>query len=78
MSQLIPSKTCKFLGFNYNSSQMTIELPEDKKEKIQNQIEKFANKRKCVIREFAALIDVLGSCCATLKYGWVHMKTFER
>lgn len=57
---------------------MTIELPKEKKEKTEKLIEKFTKKESCIIRDFAAFIGTLGSCCPTLKYGWVHMKNFER
>lgn len=77
-SQMVPSRTYKYLGFIYDSLKMTIELPQDKRERIKNQIIKFSKLNKCSIREFAAFIGSLGSCCSALTYGWVYMKGFER
>ncbi|KMQ83085.1 reverse transcriptase and recombinase [Lasius niger] len=57
---------------------MTIELPMEKKEKISEQLHKFSTITRCSIRDFAKLVGTLGSCCAALKFGWVHMKDFER
>lgn len=77
-SQLIPSTRRKFLGFIYDSETMNIELPEEKIAQTAQKIEKFSKTKSCTIREFAGLIGTLGSSCTALKYGWVHMKIFER
>lgn len=77
-SNLIPSTRCKYLGFIYDSKKMTLELPDEKKENLKKLIEKFEKKQTCIIREFSGFIGTLGSCCPTLKYGWSHMKAFER
>lgn len=77
-SHVIPSTRRKFLGFVYDSERMDIRLPEEKVVKIANNIEKFSRISHCTIREFAGLIGTLGSSCSALKYGWVHMKNFER
>lgn len=77
-SQLIPSKRCRFLGFIYDSAEMNIALPEEKIEKTAKKISQFKEMQHCTIREFAGLVGTLGSSCTALKYGWVHMKNFER
>lgn len=77
-SKIELSTKCKFLGFNYDTVEMTIELPKEKKEKISDQLQRFSSMTHCPIREFARLIGKLGSCCAALKFGWMHMKDFER
>jgi len=77
-SQTIPSTKCRFLGFIYDSMTMSIELPKEKEKKIAEIIESFRKMSHCTIREFAGLIGILGSSCIALKYGWVHMKDFER
>lgn len=77
-SKMEPSGRCRFLGFVYDTTSMVIELPEEKKEKISEQLHKFSAITQCSIRDFARLIGTLGSCCASLKFGWVHMKDFER
>ena len=57
---------------------MSVELPKDKRLKVISQIKRFKNLKQCKIREFAAFIGTLGSCCSTLKYGRVYLRNFER
>lgn len=57
---------------------MNIRFPDEKVAKIAQKIEKFSKMSQCTIREFAGLIGTLGSSCSALKYGWVHMKHFEK
>lgn len=68
----------KFLGLIFDSQRMTIELPDNKKLKALQMIEKYSTRKRCQIREFAEFIGYLGFCCKAHKYGWVHMKDFER
>ena len=77
-SQLVPSVICKYLGFVYNSRNMTTELPQYKKRKVKLQIKKVSKLKKCSIRELATFIGTSGACCSVLRYAWVHMKEFER
>lgn len=77
-SCLIPSQTCKFLGFLYNSTNMTVSLPQNKKEKILELIKKFMSCSKCKIRDFAQFIGCLVSTCPAITYGWLYTKSFER
>ncbi|XP_011858425.1 PREDICTED: uncharacterized protein LOC105555982 [Vollenhovia emeryi] len=73
-----PSTRCRFLGFIYDTVTMSIELPEEKETKIGEQIRKISTVTQCSIRDFAKFIGSLGACCTALKFGWVHMKDFER
>lgn len=77
-SQLTPSKRCKFLGLVYDSKEMVVELPIEKKNRVTELVRKFDRIKKCKIREFAAFIGTLESCSPTLKYSRVHMRSFER
>lgn len=77
-SRMKPRTKCRFLGFDYDTITMNVELPEEKKEIIDKQLHKFSLITHCTIREFARFIGILGSCCAAIKFGWVHMKDFER
>ena len=77
-SQLIPSTVCKFLGLELDSEKMWIQLPQDKRLKIYNLVEKFRNLKRCKIREFSSFIGSLGFCCQAATYGWMYMKEFER
>lgn len=77
-SKLIPSTRCKFLGFIYDSVKMTVELPNNKRDHVLRQIENIQLSTTPKIRELAILIGSLGACCSTLKYGRVHLRSFER
>ncbi|XP_070519726.1 uncharacterized protein [Cardiocondyla obscurior] len=57
---------------------MTVELPVDKKSKIKKLLYKFKKIKRCSIRNFAKFVGSLESCCPTLKYGRVHMRSLER
>lgn len=77
-SNLIPSKSCKFLGFIINSDKMTLELPEQKKRNILKRIENISTHKVIQIRDFARFLGNLTAACPAISYGWVYTKTFER
>lgn len=77
-SQLVPQTECKFLGFIFNTSNMTIYLPEDKKLRILQKSLKMLETKRCSIRYFAEFIGLLTSACPAVNYGWVYTKLFER
>lgn len=77
-SKLSPSRHCSYLGLDFYSESMTIQLSKQKSEKCLGEICKFWLKRSCKIRDFASFIGSLGSCCQATKYGWAHLKDFER
>lgn len=77
-SVLKPSKRCRFLGFIFDTNKLTVELPQDKREKIKRWIIFFIHKKQCRIREFAIFIGLLISACPAIKYGWLYTKQFER
>lgn len=77
-SQLEPNTKQKFLGFILNTDEMKIELPFEKREKIEKILKKFKVNSVHTIREFASLIGTLTSCCLAAKYGWAHVKDLER
>lgn len=76
--KLFPSKYCRFLGFEINSHEGTISLPEDKKLKIIGLLEKVLNRPDYKIRDFAQLIGNLVAACPGVRYGWAHIKLLER
>ncbi|XP_018377926.1 PREDICTED: uncharacterized protein LOC108770722 [Trachymyrmex cornetzi] len=57
---------------------MTLELPLDKRRKVQDQVRAFKKVKNCTIKEFAQLIGLLVSCCPAIQYSWVHIKSLER
>lgn len=77
-SNLTPSQNCKYLGFYYNSSSMTLELPQEKRVKIKKLITKFRSIKLGKIREFAHFLGLLTSASPAVAYGWVYTKTLER
>lgn len=77
-SKLLPSKHCTYLGLDFYSESMTIQLPPEKAKKVLKIISTFSRKKISKVRDFASLIGSLGSCCQATKYGWAHMKDFER
>lgn len=51
-SMLIPQQRCKYLGFVYDSTSMTLRLPADKQQKLLVTLESFRVRHQCAIREF--------------------------
>lgn len=76
-SSLLPSQRCKYLGFIFDSTRMTIELSYEQKSILGN-IDLILHKRKLKIRDFAQLVGRLVSACPATKYGWLYVKHFER
>lgn len=77
-SSLLPQQECKFLGFIYNTTNLSVSLPIDKRCNIAQLVKKFISLPPCTIREFAQLIGVLTAACPAVKYGWLYTKTLER
>lgn len=77
-SSLTPSQNCKFLGFVYNTHDMTLSLPIDKRNNINQLLNKFSRLPRCTIREFAQLIGMLIAACPAIRYGFLYTKLLER
>lgn len=77
-SNLQPQKTCKFLGFLFNTEHLILSLPIDKRNNIAQLVSKFSRLPRCTIREFSQLIGVLVAACPAVKYGWLYTKILER
>lgn len=76
-SEVKPSRLCKFLGMNINSSNMTLELPMDNRLKIKQLLESFFHESKVKIQESAEPIGVLVAACPAIAYGWMYCKELE-
>lgn len=76
-SSLEPSTRCKYLGFILDSSKMTVELPQEKREKLKKLVLDLYLKKQCLIRVFAKLIGSLVASCPGLEYAKAHIKNFE-
>lgn len=77
-SNMKPQKTCKFLGFVFNTESLTISLPLEKRDNIAQLVAKFSDLPRCTIREFSQLIGVLVAACPAIRYGWLYTKILER
>lgn len=73
-----PQQCCKFLGFMFNSVDMALSLPLDKRSYILQLTQKFSQSATCKVRDLAHLIGVLTSACPAVRYGWVYTKILER
>lgn len=77
-SSLQPKQKCKFLGFCFDTVNLTISLPDEKRNKIAQIVRKFSCLPTCTIREFSQIIGVLVAACPAVKYGYLYTKTLER
>lgn len=77
-SQLTPKQKLKYLGFEYNTVEMTLQVPKNKQVKIQVLLSKFKIGHKYKIRQFSKLVGKLVSVCPAIRYSWVYTKRMER
>lgn len=77
-SSLYPKKVAKFLGFMYDTHELSMSLPLEKRNNIAQLVQKFSLLPRCTIRDFAKLIGVLVSACPAAKYGLLYTKSLER
>lgn len=75
---LQPKQQCEFLGFVFDTIDMSISLPENKRKKILQLTRKFLKLPSTTIREFSQFIGTLTAACPAVKYGWVYTKILER
>lgn len=75
---LEPSQQCVFLGFSFNSLDLTISLPREKRLKLFTMLSQFSKTSVCKIQDFARLVGTLIAACPAVNYGWAHTKLFER
>lgn len=77
-STLVPQTTCQFLGFLLNSENMSLQLPDSKRQKLLQQIISISKTRRIQIRNFARFLGSLTAACPAIAYGWLHTKALER
>ncbi|XP_036150166.1 uncharacterized protein LOC105830632 [Monomorium pharaonis] len=77
-SSLQPSQRVDFLGITYDSRKMTLELPEAKKQKILDLLEKFSSGKSVSIRQWSSFVGSINACCPAIKYGRLYTKELER
>jgi hypothetical protein len=76
-SQLVPSQTVKYLGFIFDSVNMTIELPEEKKSKIIRACDKILKEDVLKIQVLSELIGYLVASCPAVAYGPLYVRQLE-
>lgn len=77
-SQLIPSQSIEYLGFVYDSVEMSISLPERKRYSIRKEIISMISRKFCKIVEGAKLIGNLISATPAVQYSMIHTRFLER
>lgn len=77
-SNVQPQQYCRFLGFIYNSIDMTMSLPTEKRNDIVLLTQQFSTLPKRPLRDYARLIGVLVAACLAVKHGWLYTKQLER
>ncbi|XP_070527733.1 uncharacterized protein [Cardiocondyla obscurior] len=69
-SMLEPAKSCKFLGFIFDTELFAISIPSDKRSHLLELVNSTLAKKSCKIRFFASVIGSLISICPAVQYGW--------
>lgn len=77
-SNLIPQQFSKFLGFLYNTVDMTIGLPLEKQSEILKWINNILSKKSCTILYFSKFVGKIVAASPAIKYGKLYYKDFER
>lgn len=76
-SQIIPSKTVKFLGFIFNSENCTLNLPLEKQTKIKRKCAQSLFENSITLQYLAEMIGLMIAACPTLYYGLLYTKQLE-
>ena len=76
-SSFEPKQEMKFLGYLFNTVEMTIKPDQDKREKTIKFILDFLKKDSFPVRLGASLIGTLNDLCKAIEYGWAHTKYLE-
>ncbi|KAJ8954462.1 hypothetical protein NQ317_019461 [Molorchus minor] len=77
-SSLVPARNKNFLGFNFDSQQQRLNLPNEKRLMILKQTHALQVEPFCKIRDLARVLGLLVSACPAVRYGWLYTKTLER
>lgn len=77
-SKLVPNQIQTYLGFDIDSENMCLSLPNTKRKKILNHLQNTSKQNRLPIREFAKILGLLCSACPAMAYGWLYTKQLER
>lgn len=75
---LTPNQYCKFLGFIFDTVNMTLDITTEKRNKCLKIIKELLNKKQIKIRILAQGIGTLVSVCPAIKYGMLYTRELER
>ena len=73
-----PTRFCKFLGININTTNMTLELPQEKRNKIKQLVDRILKQRIIKVKILAKCIGTLIAACPAVAYGWLYCKHLEQ
>ena len=76
-SELVPQRRLEFLGHIFNSEQMIIDLPQNKKNTIILECERLRDKNISKIRDVARVIGLIVSSFSAVEYGQLHYRDLE-
>ena len=77
-SVLDPCKKLKYLGFWLNSEDMTVTLPEEKKQKIKTACVELKRKKRFTIRELAQVIGQIVAAFPAAVWGPLFFRQLEK
>eukprot|EP00111_Clytia_hemisphaerica_P017124 TCONS_00050701-protein len=69
-----PSQKIVFLGIEIDSIDLTIRLPDDKKNRLSSTIESWLVRKKCTKRDLLSLIGSLSFACKVIKPGRIFLR----
>ena len=74
-----PTQNIKHLGFFINSRTLTVSVPPEKREHIQNLCKQLISSHsRCIIRDVARVVGSLVAYCQGTKEGRLHYRNLER
>uniref|UniRef100_A0A0A9ZI08 Transposon Ty3-I Gag-Pol polyprotein n=1 Tax=Lygus hesperus TaxID=30085 RepID=A0A0A9ZI08_LYGHE len=76
-SVFTPSQSFKFLGFLFDSRDMTISLPFDKRLHIQSMLNWFSGLTEFSVRQLAKVVGTLVAACPATPYGKLYVMHLE-
>jgi len=77
-SMLEPRRRVEFLGIIYDSKKMTLELPEEKKQRMLTLLEQFKIGKDISLRQWSSFVGSINACCPAVEYGRLYTKELER
>lgn len=77
-SSLKPKHKAEFLGIIFNSRKMELILPENKKQKMIELLNKFRPGKVIPIRKWSSFVGSINACSPAVKYSRIYIKGFER